>query len=281
MANSLVSENKRSSGFLLNPNPIIRRLSRVQETGAEKSCTYTGIQVKLIYFMVMIFVGVVLNAIMKGVVTAEELQEERILLEGGYVIYSKEIIPIVIAALLLIVSPILAAFVRITIPVTGALFCASTGFVIGWAGSTFGGDYAKTIWLALILTAIVVMVMGFLYWTGKVQVTKKFRTILMVLIISSIAGSLLTLILSFIPATQNFVASLGQNVFLNIGASVLMVVIASLFLLVDFDEIKRSVDEELPKKYEWSAAFGLAFGVIWLFFKILELLGKVKGNKSR
>ncbi|MBR6347703.1 MAG: Bax inhibitor-1/YccA family protein, partial [Spirochaetales bacterium] len=33
-------------------------------------------------------------------------------------------------------------------------------------------------------------------------------------------------------------------------------------------------------KYEWYASFGLAFSVIWLFFKILELLGKLKNNKS-
>ncbi|MBQ6672646.1 MAG: Bax inhibitor-1/YccA family protein, partial [Spirochaetales bacterium] len=79
---------------------------------------------------------------------------------------------------------------------------------------------------------------------------------------------------------RGFVSALAQNSLLNIVAGVIMVAIAALFLLVDFDEIKRSVDEDLPKKYEWSAAFGLAFGVIWLFFKILELLGRIRGNKS-
>ena len=73
---------------------------------------------------------------------------------------------------------------------------------------------------------------------------------------------------------------LMDNAVINIGASVLMVIIASLFLLVDFDTIKHAVDDELPKKYEWYAAFGLAFSVIWLFFKILELLGKAKGNNK-
>lgn len=276
MANSLAGNNTRNSGFLMNSNPIIRKLSKVQEADAENCCSYSGIQGKLIYFMAMIFVGVVLNAIMAGRWGGELL----VLEEQGFAITAHEAIAVVVAALLLIVSPILATFIRITIPVTGALFCASTGFVIGWAGSTFGKEYAQTIWLALILTAIVVMVMGFLYWTGKVQVTKKFRTILMVLILSSIGGGLLTLILSLIPATRGFVSSLAQNSVINIAASVIMVVVAALFLLVDFDEIKRSVDEELPKKYEWSAAFGLAFGVIWLFFKILELLGKLKGSKS-
>ena len=276
MAKTLASGNTRSTGFLLNPNPIIRKLSKIEETDAENCCSYSGIQTKLIYFMVMVFVGVALNLIMAGKWGGQLI----VLEEQGIAITSHEAIAVVVSAILLILSPILATFIRITIPVTGALFCASTGFVIGWAGNTFGKEYAQLIWLALLITAIVVMVMGFLYWTGKVQVTKKFRTVLMVLILSSIGASLLTVILALIPATRGFVSSLAQNSVINIGASVIMVIIASLFLLVDFDEIKRSVDEELPKKYEWSAAFGLACGVIWLFFKILELLGKLKGNKS-
>lgn len=277
MARMLASNNTGSSGFLLNSNPIIRKLSKVEETDAENSCTYSGIQTKLIYFMVMIFVGILLNAIMAGRWGGETY----VLKEQGIVFTTHEAIAVVIAALTLIVSPILATLIRITIPVTGALFCASTGFVVAWAGTAFGKEYAQTIWLALILTAIVVMVMGFLYWTGKVQITKKLRTMLMVLILSSIGGSLVTGILALIPATRGFVSGLAENATLNIAASVIMVVVAALFLLVDFDEIKRSVDEDLPKKYEWSAAFGLAFGVIWLFFKILELLGKAKGNKSK
>ena len=277
MARMLASNNTGSSGFLLNSNPIIRKLSKVEETDAENSCTYSGIQTKLIYFMVMIFVGILLNAIMAGRWGGETY----VLKEQGIVFTTHEAIAVVVAALTLIVTPILATLIRITIPVTGALFCASTGFVVAWAGTAFGKEYAQTIWLALILTAIVVMVMGFLYWTGKVQITKKLRTMLMVLILSSIGGSLVTGILALIPATRGFVSGLAENAALNIAASVIMVVVAALFLLVDFDEIKRSVDEDLPKKYEWSAAFGLAFGVIWLFFKILELLGKAKGNKSK
>ena len=124
------------------------------------------------------------------------------------------------------------------------------------------------------------MVMGFLYFSGRVQVTKKFKTMLIVLILTSVFVSILGFILSLIPATRGFVQSMMGNAVINIGASVLMVIIASLFLLVDFDTIKHSVDDELPKKYEWYAAFGLAFSVIWLFFKILELIAKAKGNKK-
>ncbi len=266
----------RNKGFLMGTNPIIRKLSRIEETDSEHSCSYAGISTKLLYFMLMVLAGVLLNVIMGSRWGGEVVQIESI----TKVITKNEIIALVIAFLVMVVSPILATFIKITIPVTGALFCASTGFVISWAGSAFGKEYAQTIWLALIVTAIVVMVMGFLYFSGRVQVTKKFKTMLIVLILTSVFVSILGFILSLIPATRGFVQSMMGNAVINIGASVLMVIIASLFLLVDFDTIKHSVDDELPKKYEWYAAFGLAFSVIWLFFKILELIAKAKGNKK-
>ena len=266
----------RNKSFLMGTNPIIRKLSRIEETDSEHSCSYAGISTKLLYFMLMVLAGVLLNVIMGGRWGGEVIQIESI----TKVITKNEIIALVIAFLVMVVSPILATFIKITIPVTGALFCASTGFVISWAGSAFGKEYAQTIWLALIVTAIVVMVMGFLYFSGRVQVTKKFKTMLIVLILTSVFVSILGFILSLIPATRGFVQSMMGNAVINIGASVLMVIIASLFLLVDFDTIKHSVDDELPKKYEWYAAFGLAFSVIWLFFKILELIAKAKGNKK-
>ncbi|MBQ3318018.1 MAG: Bax inhibitor-1/YccA family protein [Spirochaetales bacterium] len=274
MAQTLSTSTNK--GFLMGTNPIIRKLSRIEETDSEHSCSYAGISTKLLYFMLMVLAGVLLNVIMGSRWGGEVVQIESI----TKVVTKNEIIALVIAFLVMVVSPILATFIKITIPVTGALFCASTGFVISWAGSAFGKEYAQTIWLALIVTAIVVMVMGFLYFSGRVQVTKKFKTMLIVLILTSVFVSILGFILSLIPATRGFVQSMMGNAVINIGASVLMVIIASLFLLVDFDTIKHSVDDELPKKYEWYAAFGLAFSVIWLFFKILELLAKLKGNKK-
>ena len=265
----------RQSGFMMGTNPMIRKLSRVQETDSENSCSYAGITTKLIYFMLMVLAGVVLNALMAG-----KWGGDIVVLEKQATVTSvNEIIAVAVAALLLVITPFIS-LIRVTIPVSGALFCASTGFVISWAGSTFGKDYAQTIWLALIVTAMVVITMGFLYFTGKVRVTGKFKTVLISLLVSTILASLLLFIGSLIPATRGFVQKIANNAVINIGASVIMVIIASLFLLVDFDTIRRSVDDGLPKKYEWTAAFGLAFSVIWLFFKILELIGKVKGNNK-
>ena len=275
MAKTL-STAQTKGGFMFGSNPIIRKLSRIEETDSENCCSFGGIITKLIYFMVMVMAGILLNAVMAGRWGGETLK----LTEAAITVTYNEAIALVVAAITLIASPILAMLIKITIPVTGALFCASTGFVISWAGSTFGKEYASTIWLALLVTAVVVILMGFLYFSGKVRVTKKFRTVLIVLFLGSIFSSAIVGILSVIPATRPFTDSIVENGVFNIAASVVMIIIASLFLLVDFDTIRRSVDDGLPRKYEWYASFGLAFSIIWLFFKILELLGKMKNNKS-
>lgn len=263
-----------TDAYFFRTNPIIRKLSMVDETDEENSCTYAGIGTKLLYFMAMVIVGVALEMLLKTRLGGQVIEAEGVRMTSG------EIIVLVIAAISLILSPILAMLIKVTIPVTGALFSLSTGYVITWAGTTFGKEYSSSIILAIVLTAIVVTVLGLLYFTGKVHVTQKFRTVLTTLIISSFCGGLLVLIFALIPGTRPIVTSLKANMFINIGGSIIYVVIASLFLLVDFDTIRRTVEDGLPKKYEWWASFGLAFSVIWLFFKILELISKLKGSKS-
>ncbi|MBQ7728850.1 MAG: hypothetical protein IJT86_00715, partial [Spirochaetales bacterium] len=105
----------RNKGFLMGTNPIIRKLSRIEETDSEHSCSYAGISTKLLYFMLMVLAGVLLNVIMGSRWGGEVVQIESI----TKVITKNEIIALVIAFLVMVVSPILATFIKITIPVTG------------------------------------------------------------------------------------------------------------------------------------------------------------------
>lgn len=265
-----------ADSYFLRTNPVIGKLARVQDTDAEVSCTYAGIAGKLLYFMGMMVFGIVLCMLLSYI-------------PGGEGAYSAEGMPIssvglavlFFAAIMFLISPFLAVFIRVTIPVTGAMFCFSTGYVMTWAAMAFGQEYRSSILLAVILTLIVVSTLGFMYFTGKIRVTERFRTVLTSLIICSILSGIVVFILALIPGTRPFVTSLRANMLINIGGSVLYVIIASLFLLVDFDTIRRAVDDGLPKKYEWWASFGLAFSVIWLFFKILELLTKLKKGSKK
>ena len=59
---------------------------------------------------------------------------------------------------------------------------------------------------------------------------------------------------------------------------IISIIIASLFLITDFATIDHVVTNKLPAKYEWSAAFGLAFTVLWIYVKILDLLIQIVGH---
>ena len=273
-----MAEMKRSGNHLLGENPIIRRLSKINEYGSDYACTYKGIAGKLVFFLLFTALGVGLCVFMKmtGAFGGELVMNQPVYEDGSpVVIYSNELIYVAIAGIVSFIAPLLATFIRATIPVTGTLFCASIGFLLSWLAMTFADQYLAPVLLALVITLILVFTMGFLYGMGIVSVTQKMKTFIMTAMITVCLGSLIMFILSLIPFTRGLVAQLAANPVLSIGVSAIMVVIGTLFLLVDFDTIRECVENGLPKKYEWYASFGLAFSVIWLYLKVLDLVLKI------
>ena len=134
---------------------------------------------------------------------------------------------------------------------------------------------------ALLLTVAVVFVMSWLYSSGIVKADSKFRTVLLSLMLGSLAFGLLTFIGSLIPATRPFVQTMMNNSFLVIAMDVIGLVIAALFLISDFSTIDSCVKEGYPREYEWAGAFGLVFTVIWIYLKILDLLMELNGKNSK
>lgn len=278
-----MAEMKKTSNHLLGENPIIRKLSKINEYGSENACTYKGIAAKLLFFVLFTAVGVGLCVFMKmtGAFGGELILDKAIYEDGEIVqIYSNELIFVGIAALISFIAPLLATFIKATIPVTGTLFCASIGFLLSWLAQTFADQYLAPVLLALVITLILVITMGFLYGMGIVKVTQKMKTFIMTAMITVCIGSLLVFIGSLIPFTSGLVGQLMANPIISIGGSLLMVIIGTLFLLVDFDTIRECVDNGLPKKYEWYASFGLAFSVIWLYLKVLDLLLKIMSKNK-
>lgn len=66
---------------------------------------------------------------------------------------------------------------------------------------------------------------------------------------------------------------------LSIGFSIVVVIIASLNLVLDFDFIEEGAEKGAPKYMEWYGAFGLLVTLIWLYLEILRLLAKLNSRK--
>ncbi len=189
-------------------------------------------------------------------------------------------IAMLVTLVLGIAFQLIAAFVRRATPVVGSLYCVTQGYFLGFLIFKVLKGYEYIGMLAFAITLVIVLTMLLLYSKGVIKATKKLRTVLLTLVVTSVVISLLSVIMYFIPFTNSFIVSLRQNFALSIGFSVFFIIIASLFLICDFDTIDHVVQNQLPKQYEWQAAFGLAFTIIWIYLKVLELLITILGKKK-
>jgi uncharacterized YccA/Bax inhibitor family protein len=57
------------------------------------------------------------------------------------------------------------------------------------------------------------------------------------------------------------------------------VVLASLFLVLDFDAIEQGIRNGAPQQFAWIAAFGLVVTLVWLYLEILRLLAILRGSE--
>ena len=269
----------KTKNSILASNPVMRRLNKVDEYDEVNSATYGGITAKTVYFLLFTIAGIILQLILaKTFATGQTFDFNY----KGFEItmYTTEAIALVVSVILAIVFQLLAFFAKATTPVTGALYCVTQGYFISFLifKVLHGKEYLGL--LALVITMVIILVMAILYTKGIIKVTKKFKTVMMTLFITVISVSILMVIAAFIPFTRPLVQAMQNNLILSIGFTVLFIIIAALFLICDFDTIDRVVTNKLPKKYEWQAAFGLAFTVIWLYLKVLDLIITIAGNKK-
>lgn len=75
----------------------------------------------------------------------------------------------------------------------------------------------------------------------------------------------------------------GVNVSAFYGVYVLIVlisvVVSSLFLLIDFDNITRYVEAGVPRNMEWSLALGLVVTIVWIYIELLRFIAIVLGRR--
>jgi uncharacterized YccA/Bax inhibitor family protein len=66
---------------------------------------------------------------------------------------------------------------------------------------------------------------------------------------------------------------------IGIGFSIVVVCVAALNLVLDFDFIEQGAEHGAPKYMEWYAAFGLLVTLVWLYLEMLRLLAKAQERR--
>jgi len=118
------------------------------------------------------------------------------------------------------------------------------------------------------------MLMG--YATGILRVGPKFQKIMMTALMGLVFYVLALFILGmFGVQIWNGFADAGP---MGIGFSLLIIGLASMFLILDFQYIEEGVNAGAPKYMEWVGAWGLMITLVWLYIEILRLLAKLRSN---
>lgn len=268
---------------MFRANPILNRLSKMKEESTSSDlATYGGIASKTTFFLVLTLAGIVLQQIVMQAMQNESALATITLYEKFTVTFArKEIVALAAAVIIGFIAELLGIFVTRTVPVTGSIYSVSQGYVISFLVFKVLKGYEYLGLEALLLTVVVVAVMSWLYKAGVIKDGKKYRLVMLSLVLGSIGFSLLSFLGSLIPFTRPYVQTMMQNPGLTIALDVIGLVIAALFLISDFSMIDRCVKDGYPKQYEWSAAFGLVFTVLWIYLKILDLLMQFSGKDDK
>ena len=88
---------------------------------------------------------------------------------------------------------------------------------------------------------------------------------------------MISFVMSLLGGVLSIMSSTNGSLF-SIGFSLVVVVIASLNLVLDFDFIEEGAEKGAPQYMEWYGAFGLLVTLIWLYIEILHLLAKIRSR---
>jgi uncharacterized YccA/Bax inhibitor family protein len=159
--------------------------------------------------------------------------------------------------------------------VTAPAYALLEGLVLGGLSSLFEVRYPGIAIQAVSLTFGVLFVLLMAYRSGLIKVTQKFRLGVVAATGAVMLFYIMQMVLGFFGLQFTSVYGSGM---IGIGFSLVVVGIASLNLVLDFDFIERGVAAGAPKYMEWYGAFGIMVTLIWLYIEMLRLLSKVRSR---
>ena len=174
-----------------------------------------------------------------------------------------------------LVLGLVTSFKKTWAPVTAPLYALVEGVFIGALSAIFELRYPGIVMQAVALTFGTMAAMLLAYRSGLIRATEKFK-----LGIVAATGGIMLLYLAnfamgFFGHSMGFISGSSG---VGIAFSAVVVVIAALNLILDFDLIETGAQSGAPKYMEWYGAFALVVTLVWLYLELLRLLSKLQSR---
>lgn len=161
-------------------------------------------------------------------------------------------------------------------PVLAPAYAVLEGLFLGGISLLFSQRYQGIAFQAAALTLGVLAVMLVLYRFRIIRATEKFK---LGVVAATGAILLLYLVSSVMGLFGKSIPFLQDSSPLSIGLSLVIVGVAALNLILDFDFIENAVRSRAPAYMEWYCGFALLVTIVWLYLEILRLLAKLNDRR--
>jgi uncharacterized YccA/Bax inhibitor family protein len=178
-----------------------------------------------------------------------------------------------------LITAVVTVFRKQWAPITAPIYAVLQGLFVGGISLVMEAAYPGIVLPAVSLTFGTLFALLTAYRTGLIKVTENFR-----LGVAAATGAIFVVyvaqfVLGIVGVQVGFLhdAIFGAG-WLGIGVSVVVIIVAALNLVLDFDFIEHGAAARAPKYMEWYGAFGLLVTLIWLYLEILRLLSKLRSR---
>jgi uncharacterized YccA/Bax inhibitor family protein len=161
-------------------------------------------------------------------------------------------------------------------PVGAPAYAALEGLALGGISAVFEARYPGLVSQAVFLTFGTLGALLLAYRSGVIKVTDNLR----LGIAAATGGIFLVYLVSFVMSFFGArIPMIHESGMVGIGFSLVVVGIAAMNLVLDFDFIERGSEAGAPKYMEWYGAFGLLVTLVWLYIEMLKLLAKLQERR--
>lgn len=160
-------------------------------------------------------------------------------------------------------------------PILAPIYALVEGLFVGSASAMYAMAFDGIILQAVTLTFGALLAMLVLYRSGLITVTQKFKSGVMMATGAIMFVYLISIIGHFVGFNVPFI---HDSTPLGIGISVVIIGVACMNLLIDFDFFEKAEQNRAPKYMEWMAGMGLLVTLVWLYIEMLRLISKLQSD---
>ena len=178
------------------------------------------------------------------------------------------------AALVGLVIGLIISFRRVTNPGLILAYAVVEGVFVGMFSKVFETYYQGIVLQGAIGTVGIFMIMTALYKFRVIRNSPRFARGVMAAMVGVFALILVNWLIYLFTGNPG----LRGGGPLSIIFSLVVIVVASLTFILDFDLIEQSVRMGAPRQMAWTCAFGLLVGLIWVYLEVVRLLSYLRGR---